>query len=86
MLICLSDINFVEIYLQEDVTAPQSLIQDIIWATLHKVVEPILSHWPGSMLRERALKTVMKHAHYDDENTRYICMNPNSKVRKRHTA
>jgi len=65
---------------KEDVTGPQSLIQDIIWATLHKVVEPILSHWPGSMLRERALKTVMKHAHYDDENTRYISMTPNSNV------
>ncbi|RYQ83629.1 hypothetical protein Ahy_B10g102388 isoform A [Arachis hypogaea] len=36
-------------------------------------------HWPGKKLRERALMTVMKHIHYEDENTRYICIGPVNK-------
>nr|XP_034580679.1 cycloartenol synthase-like [Setaria viridis] len=37
-------------------------------------------HWPGSKLREKALGTVMQHVHYEDENTRYICIGPVNKV------
>lgn len=65
---------------KEDLYYPHPLIQDILWGTLHKVVEPALMHWPGSMLRERALQSVMKHVHYEDENTRYICIGPVNKV------
>lgn len=65
---------------KEDLYYPHPLIQDILWATLHKGVEPILMRWPGSKLREKALKTVMEHVHYEDENTRYICIGPVNKV------
>lgn len=65
---------------KEDLYYPHPFLQDILWATLHKVVEPALMHWSGSMLRERALQSVMKHVHYEDENTRYICIGPVNKV------
>ncbi|GAA0163848.1 cyclase [Lithospermum erythrorhizon] len=65
---------------KEDLYYPHPLVQDILWATLHKGVEPILMRWPGKKLRERALRTVMEHIHYEDENTRYICIGPVNKV------
>ncbi|RVX03793.1 Cycloartenol synthase [Vitis vinifera] len=64
----------------EDLYYPHPLVQDILWASLHKVLEPILGHWPGNKLREKALCTVMQHVHYEDENTRYICIGPVNKV------
>ncbi|XP_031504247.1 cycloartenol synthase 2-like isoform X2 [Nymphaea colorata] len=65
---------------KEDLYYPHPLIQDIFWATLHKIGEPILMHWPGSILRKKSLHTVMQHIHYEDENTRYICIGPVNKV------
>jgi cycloartenol synthase len=65
---------------KEDLYYPHPLIQDILWGTLHKVVEPILMHWPGSLLRKKALATVMEHVHYEDVNTRYIDIGPVNKV------
>nr|BAA84603.1 oxidosqualene cyclase [Allium macrostemon] len=65
---------------KEDLYYPHPLIQDILWTTLHKCVEPILMRWPGGKLRGKALKTVMEHVHYEDENTRYICLGHFSKV------
>ncbi|URE15734.1 Prenyltransferase and squalene oxidase repeat [Musa troglodytarum] len=64
----------------EDLYYPHPLIQDILWASLHKIVEPILMHWPGNKLREKAINTAMQHIHYEDENTRYICIGPVNKV------
>ncbi|XP_076940449.1 cycloartenol synthase-like [Bidens hawaiensis] len=65
---------------KEDLYYPHPLIQDILWATVHKFVEPVLMTWPGKKLREKALKTAMEHIHYEDENTRYICIGPVNKV------
>ncbi|XP_057979064.1 cycloartenol synthase 2 [Malania oleifera] len=65
---------------KEDLYYPHPLIQDILWASLHKVVEPILMRWPGKRLREKALRMVIEHIHYEDENTRYICIGPVNKV------
>lgn len=65
---------------KEDLYYPHPLVQDILWASLHKVVEPILMRWPGKRLREKALSTAMEHIHYEDENTRYICIGPVNKV------
>lgn len=65
---------------KEDLYYPHPLVQDIIWASLHKMVEPILMHWPGSKLREKALHTAMQHIHYEDENTRYVCIGPVNKA------
>lgn len=66
--------------LQEDLYYPHPLVQDILWASLHKGVEPVLMRWPGKKLREKALQTAIEHIHYEDENTRYICIGPVNKV------
>lgn len=65
---------------KEDLYYPHPLIQDVLWVSLHKVYEPIFMHWPAKKLREKALRTVMDHIHYEDENTRYICIGPVNKV------
>ncbi|KAJ4808205.1 Terpene cyclase/mutase family member [Rhynchospora pubera] len=65
---------------KEDLYYPHPRIQDVLWATFHKFVEPILLQWPVNKLRAKALNTVIKHIHYEDENTRYICLSPVSKV------
>ncbi|KAL6865277.1 hypothetical protein ACP4OV_016428 [Aristida adscensionis] len=65
---------------KEDLYCPHPFVQDILWATLHKFVEPVMMHWPGCKLREKALETVMQHVHYEDENTQYICISPVNKV------
>ena len=55
-------------------------MQDILWTSLDKVVEPILMCWPEKKLREKALCTALEHIHYEEENTRYICIGPVNKV------
>ncbi|KAM0858256.1 hypothetical protein ACQ4PT_047944 [Festuca glaucescens] len=65
---------------QEDLFYPRPLIQDILWATLRKFIEPVMMHWPGNKLREKALNHVMQHVHYEDENSQYICIGPVNKV------
>ncbi|KAJ8471618.1 hypothetical protein OPV22_025961 [Ensete ventricosum] len=69
-----------KMWLSEDLYYPHPLIQDILWASLHKIVEPILMHWPGNKLREKAINTAMQHIHYEDENTSYICLSLVNKV------
>ncbi|XP_023772895.1 cycloartenol Synthase [Lactuca sativa] len=65
---------------KEDLYYPHPFVQDILWATLDKFVEPILMRWPGKKLREKALRTAMEHIHYEDDSTRYICIGPVNKV------
>ncbi|CAD5318258.1 unnamed protein product [Arabidopsis thaliana] len=65
---------------KEDLYYPHPLVQDILWASLHKIVEPVLMRWPGANLREKAIRTAIEHIHYEDENTRYICIGPVNKV------
>ncbi|RXH71376.1 hypothetical protein DVH24_018731 [Malus domestica] len=65
---------------KEDLYYPHPLVQDILWSSLHMAVEPILLRWPGKKLREKALRTAIEHIHYEDENTRYICIGPVNKV------
>ncbi|KAM0836062.1 hypothetical protein ACQ4PT_062536 [Festuca glaucescens] len=65
---------------KEDLYYPHSRMQDILWASLKKIGEPVLMHWPGSKLREKALETVMKHIQYEDETTQYICIAPLNKT------
>ncbi|RLM69703.1 hypothetical protein C2845_PM17G06810 [Panicum miliaceum] len=86
---------------KEDMYNPHSSVQDILWSILHKFVEPVLMHWPGRKLREKALATAVSHIHYEDECTRYISFgvvpkalntlacwieDPNSEAFKRHIA
>uniref|UniRef100_A0ACD5ZKF6 Uncharacterized protein n=1 Tax=Avena sativa TaxID=4498 RepID=A0ACD5ZKF6_AVESA len=65
---------------KEDLYYPHSPLQDMVWATLKKIGEPVLMHWPGSKLREKALDIVMKHIEYEDETTQYICIAPMNKM------
>ncbi|KAL6134824.1 hypothetical protein ACLB2K_067052 [Fragaria x ananassa] len=65
---------------KEDLYYPHPMVQDILWASLHYVLEPVFMRWPAKRLREKALDTVMQHIHYEDENTRYICIGPVNKV------
>ncbi|MCO5606663.1 hypothetical protein L7F22_060852 [Adiantum nelumboides] len=57
---------------KEDLYYPHSMLQDVLWGTLQKLAEPALMHWPGSLLRRKALEIVIKHVHYEDEHARYI--------------
>ncbi|KAM4113419.1 hypothetical protein ACJW30_05G218800 [Castanea mollissima] len=54
--------------------------KDILWGSLYYAYEPVFMRWPAKRLREKALQTVMQHIHYEDENTRYICIGPVNKV------
>ncbi|KAJ8753210.1 hypothetical protein K2173_017805 [Erythroxylum novogranatense] len=65
---------------KEDLYYPHPAVQDILWDSLYKVVEPLLSRWPCSILRKMALKTVVQHLRYEDENTQYICIASVNKV------
>ncbi|GAU38836.1 hypothetical protein TSUD_356870 [Trifolium subterraneum] len=64
---------------KEDLYYPHPLIQDLIWDSLYNVMEPIMTRWPfNKLVRDKALQIVMKHIHYEDENSRYItigCVN-----------
>ncbi|KAK4414912.1 Lupeol synthase [Sesamum alatum] len=88
-------------FIQEDLYYPHPLIQDLLWGFLHHFAEPLLKHWPFSRLRDRALGIAMEHVHYEDENSRYLCIgcvekvlcllacwveDPNSEAYKRHLA
>jgi len=55
---------------KEDLYYPHPLLQDAIWYGLSRA-EPLLL---GSRLRRAALRKVMAHIHYEDENTR--CVGP----------
>ncbi|XP_010048521.2 cycloartenol synthase [Eucalyptus grandis] len=65
---------------KEDLYYPHPWVQDVLWSGLHKIGEPLLMQWPLSKLRKKALDHVMQHIHYEDENTRYICLGPVNKV------
>ncbi|KAL4285539.1 hypothetical protein GQ457_16G006050 [Hibiscus cannabinus] len=86
---------------KEDLYYPHPLIQDLTWGVLYHVAEPILTRWPFTKLREKALKVAIRHVHYEDENSRYLCIgcvekvlcliacwveDPNSEAYKRHLA
>jgi len=66
---------------QEDLYYPHPLIQDMLWASLHHVAEPLLNCWPFSMLREKALEVAIDHIRYEDENSRYLCIGCVEKVK-----
>ena len=69
--------------MQEDLYYPHPFIQDRLWDLLYYVGEPILNSFAGRWLRKRGLREVMANVHYEDENTRYICIGPVNKVRER---
>ncbi|KAG5135551.1 hypothetical protein AAZX31_08G026800 [Glycine max] len=65
---------------KEDLYYPHPLIQDMLWASLHHVAEPLLNCWPFSMLREKALEVAIDHIRYEDENSGYLCIGSVEKV------
>ncbi|XVE78775.1 hypothetical protein DITRI_Ditri14bG0005000 [Diplodiscus trichospermus] len=86
---------------KEDLYYPHPLVQDLTWGFLYHVAETFLTRWPFSMLRDKALKVAIQHVHYEDENSRYLCIgcvekvlcliacwveDPNSEAYKRHLA
>ncbi|KAK8292546.1 hypothetical protein E1A91_D06G130200v1 [Gossypium mustelinum] len=86
---------------KEDLYYAHPPIQDLTWGLLYHVGEPLLTRWPFSMLRDKAMKVAIQHVHYEDENSRYLCIgcvekvlcliacwveDPNSEAYKRHLA
>ncbi|KAL2458184.1 Cycloartenol synthase [Forsythia ovata] len=86
---------------KEDLYYPHPLAQDMLWGFLHHFAEPLLTRWPFSKLREKAIKVAMEHVQYEDMNSRYLCIgcvekvlcliacwveDPNSEAFKRHLA
>lgn len=86
---------------KEDLLCPRTTLQNAVWTSLYKCVEPVLSSWPINKLRDRALNNLMEHIHYEDDNTQYLCIcavnkalnmvccwaeDPNSDAFKRHLA
>ncbi|KAM0887617.1 hypothetical protein ACQ4PT_028880 [Festuca glaucescens] len=84
---------------QEDLLCPRTMLQEAVWTSLYKCVEPVLTSWPINKLRNRALNNLMEHIHYEDDNTQYLCIcavnkalnmiccweeDPNSDAFKRH--
>ncbi|KAK7841719.1 lupeol synthase [Quercus suber] len=65
---------------KEDLYYPHPLMQDMLWDFLHHVAEPILTRWPFSKLREKALKAAIGHVRYEDENSRYLCIGGVNKI------
>ncbi|KAL9227139.1 hypothetical protein vseg_002871 [Gypsophila vaccaria] len=86
---------------KEDLYYPHPMVQDMLWGFLHHFAEPMLKQWPISKLRNKALKVAMEHVHYEDFNSRYLCIgcvekvlcliacwveDPNSDAYKKHVA
>lgn len=86
---------------KEDLYYPHPMVQDMLWGFLHHFAEPLLNRWPFSKLREKAMKIAMEHVHYEDLNSRYLCIgcvekvlcliacwveDPNSEAYKKHLA
>ncbi|KAK6911168.1 Squalene cyclase, N-terminal [Dillenia turbinata] len=65
---------------KEDLYYPHPLIQDLLWDSLYICTEPLLTRWPFSKIREKALEVTMNHIHYEDENSRYITIGCVEKV------
>ncbi|CAN1343534.1 Beta-amyrin synthase [Linum perenne] len=58
---------------QEDLYYPHPLIHDLIWDGIYMLVEPLLTCWPlNKLVRNKALESVMKYIHYENECTHYI--------------
>ncbi|GAX75143.1 hypothetical protein CEUSTIGMA_g2587.t1 [Chlamydomonas eustigma] len=61
---------------KEDLFYPHPFIQDVLWWILYKAENVLMGSW----LRKKAMEEIMKHIHYEDENTRYIDIGPVNKV------
>jgi cycloartenol synthase len=64
---------------KEDLYYPQGPAQRLLWWTLYKCENVLLSP-VGSWLRKRGLEETMKLMKYEDESTNYIDIGPVNKV------
>ncbi|KAJ8445201.1 hypothetical protein Cgig2_024407 [Carnegiea gigantea] len=86
---------------KEDLYSPRTMALDIVFGFLYYFAEPVLQRWPFSKLRDKAIELAIRHVHYEDINSRYICIgavekvlclfacwveDPNSDAYKRHLA
>ncbi|KAJ8445199.1 hypothetical protein Cgig2_024405 [Carnegiea gigantea] len=86
---------------KEDLYVPHTMVQDMVFGFLYYFAEPLLKRWPFSKLREKATEVAIRHVHYEDINSRYLCIgevekvlcllacwveDPNSDAYKRHIA
>ncbi|KAL5728620.1 myb-like DNA-binding protein bas1 [Ranunculus cassubicifolius] len=86
---------------KEDLFYPHPYIQNLMWDSLYFSSETLLTCWPFSKLREKALQVTVEHIRYEAENSRYIingCVpkvlfmlvswveDPNSDAFKKHLA
>ncbi|KAJ1276758.1 hypothetical protein BS78_05G239300 [Paspalum vaginatum] len=84
---------------KEDMRYRPSAVYKAISNFLYTFVEPMLNIWPMNKVREKALRHILEHIHYEDETTQYIGLcpvtkalnmiccwveNPSSDVLKRH--
>ncbi|PPD74807.1 hypothetical protein GOBAR_DD28264 [Gossypium barbadense] len=58
--------------MQEDLHYPHTLLQILLWDSLHLFSEPFINCWPFNKLRKKSLKIAMDIIHYEDESSRYI--------------
>ncbi|TKW03501.1 hypothetical protein SEVIR_7G028805v4 [Setaria viridis] len=65
---------------KEDLIYRPSWLQNIAMAYLNKFVEPVSNWWPFTNLRERAMKNLMEHIHYEDETSNYVGLCPINKA------
>lgn len=64
---------------KEDLYYPQGPLQRLLWWSLYKCENVLLSP-VGSWLRDRGLAETMKLIKYEDESTNYIDIGPVNKV------
>ncbi|XVE51617.1 hypothetical protein DITRI_Ditri02bG0056200 [Diplodiscus trichospermus] len=65
---------------KEDIYLPYHMVQLLLWDSLYYITEPLLTCWPFTKLREKALQIALKLVHYEDENTRYLTQGSTGKV------
>ncbi|PON52397.1 Squalene cyclase [Trema orientale] len=65
---------------KEDLYFPHPLVQDMVWRLLYYFAEPMLTRWPFSLLREKALKVAIEHVHYEDRISNYLSVASQEKI------
>ncbi|XP_062078731.1 lupeol synthase-like isoform X2 [Humulus lupulus] len=65
---------------KEDLFYPHPSVQDMVWGLLYNCGEPLLTRWPFSMLRKKALQVAMDHIHYEDKISNYLSVASQEKI------
>ena len=67
--------------LQEDLYSPHTMVQDLAFGFLYYFAEPVLKLWPFSkLIRDKAVEVAIRHVHYEDIYSRYLCIGAVEKV------